>query len=138
MQTEKIRTEEGNKAKRNVIFNTRRRQRQLLQVLLRCLLTGIRKLLYFLPFRPRSVTVNGEPKYETMQREFCEKANNLNCAKKDWTGFWYNSCSAVNLNGRIFRSSDENFKYKDGMIWERVNIYSTGPRTLVSVQSDIG
>ena len=62
---------------------------------------------------------NGERKYEASEREFCMKNNLLNCAKKDSTGFWYNSCSAVNLNGRIFKSSDDNFKYADGMIWAK-------------------
>jgi len=44
----------------------------------------------------------------------------LSCAAKDGTGFWYNSCSAVNLNGRIFKSNDDNLKNKDGMIWVKV------------------
>ena len=47
----------------------------------------------------------------------------LSCAAKDGTGFWYNSCSAVNLNGRIFKSNDDNLKNKDGMIWVKVILF---------------
>jgi len=67
--------------------------------------------------RPRSFGANGKIKFEDDEKEFCESMDELSCAAKDGTGFWYNSCSAVNLNGRIFKSNDDNLKNKDGMIW---------------------
>ena len=71
-------------------------------------------------FRPRSFGANGKIKFEDDEKEFCESMDELSCAAKDGTGFWYNSCSAVNLNGRIFKSNDDNLKNKDGMIWVKV------------------
>ena len=79
--------------------------------------------LFFLRFfRPRSFGANGKIKFEDDEKEFCESMDELSCAAKDGTGFWYNSCSAVNLNGRIFKSNDDNLKNKDGMIWVKVFI----------------
>ena len=59
-----------------------------------------------------------KPIYADREQKFCENQNILNCAIKEESGFWFNSCSAVNLNGRIFRTREENSKMvEDGMIW---------------------
>lgn len=67
---------------------------------------------------------NGHDQFKPGEDKFCSamSTDELSCARKDKTGFWYNSCAAVNLNGRIFKSSDENLKNKDGMIWAGVNV----------------
>jgi len=67
--------------------------------------------------RPVKQKTNGHDQFNPEEEHFCRSTDELSCAKKDNTGFWYNSCAAVNLNGRIFKSSDENLKNKDGMIW---------------------
>ena len=80
-------------------------------------------------FRPRSYGANGKIKFDDDEKEFCESMDELSCAAKDGTGFWYNSCSAVNLNGRIFKSNDDNLKNKDGMIW--VEVYNINLISLI-------
>lgn len=68
------------------------------------------------------LTPRGEQKpiFAKSEEEFCKSQTIINCAVKEESGFWFNSCSAVNLNGRIFRTKDESstrLKYTDGMIW---------------------
>lgn len=75
-------------------------------------------------FRPKKMDVNKRNEVKTIfeehEKDFCSRQSILNCAVQENSGFWFNSCSAVNLNGRIFRTRDathSRVKYTDGMIW---------------------
>jgi len=62
----------------------------------------------------------GTPEYSE-ENKLCELSDlNKNCAIEEQSGFWFNSCSAVNLNGPIYRTNPERERQKAlpaGMIW---------------------
>ncbi|CAG5106546.1 Oidioi.mRNA.OKI2018_I69.chr1.g2891.t1.cds [Oikopleura dioica] len=70
--------------------------------------------------RPTAIKRDGSPEYKEEDKA-CEMTHsNTNCAIEEQSGFWFNSCSAVNLNGPIYRTNPERERQKAlpaGMIW---------------------